>query len=34
MAEGQRLTNSENLCLSGGVALKRVANGIIRKKNI
>jgi len=32
--EIRQLTNSENLCLAGGVALNSVINGIIKDKNI
>jgi carbamoyltransferase len=30
----KELTNSSNLCISGGVALNCVANGVLKKKNI
>ena len=32
--EAKRLTNSENLCLAGGVALNCVANGKLQKEGI
>ena len=32
--EAKRITNSENLCLAGGVALNCVANGKLQKENI
>jgi len=32
--EAKRLTNSDNLCLAGGVALNCVANGKLQKENI
>ncbi len=32
--EAKRLTNSENLCLAGGVALNCVANGLLQREKI
>lgn len=32
--EAKRITNSDNLCLAGGVALNCVANGILQKERI